>query len=1131
MSKLMAGCMIAFFAIFSSNVVAQISSINSGANWLVTNQDISGFWGVNKQTPFRDAAVVVDALNALDADSIVINNGLNAISSTRTSSNDYLARKIMATASAREGSVPAYLVDSLANMQSADGGWGYQKNYAGNNLETALSLRALRATLYSNMTKLGQGVNFLTSDQNADSGWAFVSGDSSRVFYTAHALIALTAYAGDFSLAVPIRRGVNWLRTQPHPDGGFGTGAVSNPYETGLALAALIKGGYTGSEVTNAISYLETSQLPDGSWNEDAYSTAKAIYGLNYVGPDLAISASDIVLSKPAPVDSDIVTITATIRNRGVLAASNILVQIFDGNPTLGGVQIGTDATIASLAPGASSIVQVTWNTLHLAGDHNIYVVIDPANTIREPEKLNNTSLKTIHVYFPPDLVMTYNCITFDPAEPEIIDEVAVIATVWNTGEVAATGVPIDFWDGDPQAGGIPLLSSPYIISSIAPGSKFTLNLNMGNYFSIEGNYVIYACADINNVIREISEFNNCNNDTLRVGLQSRSYPLNAGLTLLGLPLTPLSALSSYLMIPQISLCNEIDGWDRVNQRWISAVDIGGGVIIGEEFPIALRDGFFARVTGSSSAGFLGRRATVHECTDLQQGLNIVSVPNEDACYTAYSLIDDINSCVEAHHWDPLLQMWVSAAEIAEDVFIGEDFSVTPGNGYFVKANQTSQWCTHTCDTIPIPKLPDLLVTTNDIMFSQNPATAGVPVGIYVNINNIGTDTARTPRLDIYLGDPHAGGTRMASGNIPVDIPPGGSSDFYGSTFTFGGSGVAQIYGIADLANTIAELDETNNEASKPLTINPAILAVGETVRSIEPLSALAFDAAGLSKPIPVSISRKAFASGAASVSRLKVGNLSSSSAVIAWCTDGITSGSVNYGTSTSLGLTKFETTVPGSMHTVTLSNLSENTTYYFEISLPGVIDNNNGRFYSFTTTKVGAGKPFILYGQVIRKSTGDSVSNAQVSAALKRNAEFSFALLATTNNKGGWMLNLGNLKSAVSNGVELFGTGDTVLLEFLADSNYSAVDTIVVADMSPQNCKVSELERFALCGDIDGSGVINLSDITRLIVWLYKGGSSIPPVTLEVGDVDCSGVINIRDIVSLIRFVYRNGSAPCAGC
>jgi hypothetical protein len=64
--------------------------------------------------------------------------------------------------------------------------------------------------------------------------------------------------------------------------------------------------------------------------------------------------------------------------------------------------------------------------------------------------------------------------------------------------------------------------------------------------------------------------------------------------------------------------------------------------------------------------------------------------------------------------------------------------------------------------------------------------------------------------------------------------------------------------------------------------------------------------------------------------------------------------------------------------------------------------------------------------------------------------------------------------------------------------------------------------------GDVDGSGEVNILDVTWLIKYLYKNG--LPPkYDLRVGDVNCNGNANVLDASYLIYFLYRGGPESCA--
>jgi hypothetical protein len=461
----------------------------------------------------------------------------------------------------------------------------------------------------------------------------------------------------------------------------------------------------------------------------------------------------------------------------------------------------------------------------------------------------------------------------------------------------------------------------------------------------------------------------------------------------------------------------------------------------------------------------------------------MTSVANEDACYTAYSLIDDINTCDEADSWDVAAQAWVSAVKIAEGVFIGEDFPVTPGNGYFVKVYDAGDWCTRTCDTIT--NLPDLYVRPVDIWLDPNPVPSGDTVGIFVNINNIGLDTAYSPRLDIYMGDPDEGGTPLAAGDLPVNIPPGGSSGYYGDYFVFEGSGFVDIYGIADYYDAIPELDENNNQAYQTLQV--AASALTADTRSTGDEQSLASATASASRgagkslwlidelvPVPVlmstapSASKKAAttrpvaktssSTAATSIDNVIIGNHSSASVTIAWVTDGFADGCINYGTTPALGFAKCEGEPGSEIHMVVLDNLTANTPYYFEIVSGGITDDNEGDYYWFTTTLAGAGVPASIYGRVAKASTDLPVGNVLVSGRLERGEISSYPLTGLTNSDGRWLLNLGNLKNPASNNILPYQAGDTIFLQVLGGSEGQGADTIVISGASPQDCGDQEI-------------------------------------------------------------------------
>ncbi len=67
------------------------------------------------------------------------------------------------------------------------------------------------------------------------------------------------------------------------------------------------------------------------------------------------------------------------------------------------------------------------------------------------------------------------------------------------------------------------------------------------------------------------------------------------------------------------------------------------------------------------------------------------------------------------------------------------------------------------------------------------------------------------------------------------------------------------------------------------------------------------------------------------------------------------------------------------------------------------------------------------------------------------------------------------------------------------------------------------------ICGDVDGSNQIDITDAVFLVNYIFASGAAPDP--LERGDVDCSNQIDITDAVYLVNYIFASGAAPCAAC
>lgn len=63
-------------------------------------------------------------------------------------------------------------------------------------------------------------------------------------------------------------------------------------------------------------------------------------------------------------------------------------------------------------------------------------------------------------------------------------------------------------------------------------------------------------------------------------------------------------------------------------------------------------------------------------------------------------------------------------------------------------------------------------------------------------------------------------------------------------------------------------------------------------------------------------------------------------------------------------------------------------------------------------------------------------------------------------------------------------------------------------------------------CGDANGDGRVNVSDVVWIQNFIFKGGES--PIPWSNGEVNCDGSVNVSDAVWIINYIFLGGPAPC---
>jgi len=175
----------------------------------------------------------------------------------------------------------------------------------------------------------------------------------------------------------------------------------------------------TNSTITKNITQNFTRTLAGGIYN---WSVRCADYGgnfndsetriLNVTDPDIAIYSENIFFSSNNPVETENITINATILNIGDENATGVVIQFFESDPNNGLTQIGEDITV-DIAKESNITVTAYWTAK--IGSYRIVISADPpiaANgSITELNESNNNASKAIVI---PAYITYYGYITSD---------------------------------------------------------------------------------------------------------------------------------------------------------------------------------------------------------------------------------------------------------------------------------------------------------------------------------------------------------------------------------------------------------------------------------------------------------------------------------------------------------------------------------------------------------------------------------------------------------------------------------------------------------------------------------------------------------------------------------------------
>lgn len=233
--------------------------------------------------------------------------------------------------------------------------------------------------------------------------------------------------------------------------------------------------------------------------------------------------AADLVVTglswTPAsPNETSTISVAATVRNQGTVAAAATTVDV-----RLSGTTVGS-AGVPALAAGASSTVTVNAGRRG-QGSYQVSAAVDPANTVAETDNSNNTFTSPTQLVVAqapgPDLQVL--SVTPTPANPSVGAPVTFAVQVNNRGTSSAAASVTRV-----TAGATTLNAST---GAIAAGA--TVTVNAGPWTATSGGATITATADATNVVAETNETNNSRTQSIVVGRGAAtpyvSYEAEAG--------------------------------------------------------------------------------------------------------------------------------------------------------------------------------------------------------------------------------------------------------------------------------------------------------------------------------------------------------------------------------------------------------------------------------------------------------------------------------------------------------------------------------------------------------------------------------------------------------------------------
>jgi subtilase family serine protease len=833
------------------------ANVAQALSWLDSHQLTSGAWQDKPATTLRDTASVITALAELGDTQANLAQARTWIATAGSGTVDDLAQRLRVTGDAAT-------TNALVAAGRSDGGWGLTGTHRSNPFDTSIVLDALPSAAAQHAAAIA----YLKSVQNADGSFGAPEHGAGRVVTTARVLTQLQASDGSCTDACATAK--QWLVAQQSAQGGFGDNA-STALETAEAMLAIGRVDPSSSALAGAAGYLGTLQGSSGDWGGSAHTTARAALAIARLArPNLYIVGAPTA-TPSHPEDGDRVSLIAVVGNSGSVASPAAIARWYEGKPELGGTQIGSDMVIPPLPPGTSWPISTVWNTLGLAGAHDLWLLVDATDVVNELNKNDNEAELQLTVAPPstlPDLAVFSSELQVTPSSiTQLPTTIHVTGTLWNLGTtaVASTSLSLAQVVGNTDM----IVTTQTLAAPARTGTAFAFDYNVTQAGAVK----LAVIADPNNQIVEASKDNN--RAEITVGAQAG---VDLEVTNADLRIDTPNPTASIDVNFHITVRNR-GTVDSPITRLLTQVDDGSGPVTIDDQQVQLNAGVEVtreitwRPTVPGNYTLLvtidpdnlvaetdksNNSATLAFAVAAMQGPNLSIGPSDIVLSPSPPLEGaDLNVGMTVHNTgvdaagafvvtlydgDPraggsqLGQASVSGLAAGASTTANVDLPnlALHGDHYFYAFADSANAIPEQNKTdnlafvqAHVLSLPDLAITPSAITVTPTNPVPGQSATVHATVRNLGEQSVASADVQLFEGTPQAGA--MVSPTQTVANLGGLSSADVSWTWTFGlFTGADRLTVVVDPSNAVRESNENNNSASVPLNVQNGDLFVTE---------------------------------------------------------------------------------------------------------------------------------------------------------------------------------------------------------------------------------------------------------------------------------------------------------------